>query len=201
MCAEPLSQSSTQHYTGGSEGQHSFRAGRSRPYKRPPIPVLESPRILARRSESAPRTTGGWVAAIGLRQRGESSSVIDPEGFSAGATEDVRAAFGPDGDMGRRVIRLLTDLEALRTQLADHTFAETEAERERLEAAKLLLDSARSFIVMSLDQVIADDAIPLSPRSLGWLRVALRWSGAGPPPTQSDVEAAVQVARRCGAAH
>jgi hypothetical protein len=100
--------------------------------------------------------------------------------------------------MGPRVMQLLTELEALERQIGEYTFPETDVERERLEAAKLLVESARALIVLSLDHLIAGDALPHAPETLGWLRVLSRWAGVGPPPSQEDIQAAVDVARRMG---
>jgi hypothetical protein len=129
-------------------------------------------------------------------RRGTSVVEADPE--PTPPTGDVREVFGADGEMGTLVIQLLRDLEVLRIQVADYTFPESEAELERLEAANILISCAYAFVVLGLDQLLADDANPFGPETLGWLRTVRKWSGVGPALGEEDIEAAFEIVRRLG---
>jgi len=132
------------------------------------------------------------MAAAGWRRsRRERSRWTDPDiSDSRSDTEDVRIVFGSSGEMGELLARLLADLESLRIQISDHTFPENEDEQRRLEAAELLISSACSFILLGLDQLIAEDATPFGPDTLGWLRAVQRWTGSGPVLTGEKINAA-----------
>jgi hypothetical protein len=142
------------------------------------------------------------AAMIWRKRRYERSGTDAPEPRSpeAEVTDDIRHVFRPDGEMGARLAQLLAELEALRIQVAERTFPENDVEVRRLEAASILISTACSFVALGLDELIAEDATPFSPQTLGWLRTVRRWAGAGPPLSADDVEAAREVARRLGPA-
>lgn len=109
------------------------------------------------------------------------------------ATDDIREFFRPEGEIGARLERLVSDLEWLSVQVSERTFADDETERLRLEAAEMLITSALSFLVLGLDQLLADDATPFGASTLAWLRAVRRWSGSGAALSIDDVAAARDV--------
>jgi len=106
------------------------------------------------------------------------------------ATDDTREVFRPEGEIGARLERLVADLEWLGVQVSERTFADDEVERLRLEAAEMLITSSLSFLVLGLDQLLADDATPFGPSTLAWLRAVRRWTGSGAALSIDDVAAA-----------
>jgi hypothetical protein len=138
------------------------------------------------------------VAKGSERRRHRVRPLSHPNQPGHDGTDDVRQVFGPYGEMGPRAAQLLTELEALRVQISERTFPENQAEKERLEAATLLVSSACSFVVLALDQLIANDASPLPAQAAGWLRVVSRWAGGSVEPDRHDIESAIEVVRRIG---
>lgn len=106
------------------------------------------------------------------------------------ATDDTREVFRPEGEIGARLERLIADLEWLCVQVSERTFADDEVEQLRLEAAEMLITSALSFLVLGLDQLLADDATPFGASALAWLRAIRRWTGSDAALSIDDVAAA-----------
>jgi hypothetical protein len=106
------------------------------------------------------------------------------------AADDTREVFKPEGEIGARLERLVSDLEWLGVQVSERTFADDEVEQLRLEAAEMLITSALSFLVLGLDQLLADDATPFGATTLAWLRAVRRWTDSGAALSIDDVAAA-----------